>query len=212
MMVKQCGQPSSWLGGSPFKRGQLFVSHVNSSPHFVRKCPFYPWQLVSIETGPWEKSSCLGLHWGLCQPTWLHPAAWQPCINWTEQPSDSLRKQPTFRNTTSGFPVKWRLRNDCRNFVLLRCHYPVLGGLLIGRVPRENCNQKHYSDLGSDTRHHQYEIAAVISKRHFAEKPVVASPNFGCFLKRPLRLLSQIKILTIEANSTWVDYHAKNSV
>ena len=27
----------------------------------------------------------------------------------------------------------------------------------------------------------------------------MASPNFGCFLKRPLRLLSQIKILTIEA-------------
>ena len=50
--VKQCGHPPSWLGGSLFKRGQLFVSHVNSSPHFVRKCPFYPWQFVSIEIGP----------------------------------------------------------------------------------------------------------------------------------------------------------------
>ena len=71
--------------------------------------------------------------------------------------------------------------------------------LLIGRDPRENCNQKHYSELGSDTRRRQYEISAVISKRHFAEKPVVTSPKFGSFLKRPLRLLSQIKILTIEA-------------
>ena len=31
--------PPSWLGGSPFKRGQRCVPHVNSSPHFVRKCP-----------------------------------------------------------------------------------------------------------------------------------------------------------------------------
>ena len=71
--------------------------------------------------------------------------------------------------------------------------------LLIGREPRENCNQKHYSDLGSDTGCRQYEISAVTSKRHFRKKSVVASPDFGCFLKRPLRLLSQIKILTIEA-------------
>ena len=56
-----------------------------------------------------------------------HPAASQPCINWTEQPSDSLRKQPTFFNTTTGFPLKWRLRNDYRNFILLRCQYLVLG-------------------------------------------------------------------------------------
>ena len=119
IMVEQCGHPSSWLGGSIFKRGQLFVSHVlNSSPHFVRKCPFYPWQLVSIYiNGALGKEQLLG----------SHPAASQPCINWTEQPSDSLRKQPTFFNTTTGFPVKWRLRNDYRNFILLRCQYLVLG-------------------------------------------------------------------------------------
>ena len=82
--------------------------------------------------------------------------------------------------------------------------------LLIGRELRENCNQKHYSDLGSDTRRRQYEISAVISKRHFAEKPVVVSPDFGCFLKRPLRLLSQIKILAMEAKekvSTCTGFH-----
>ena len=28
----------TWLGGSPFQPSQLFVSHVNSSPSFVRKC------------------------------------------------------------------------------------------------------------------------------------------------------------------------------
>ena len=80
--------------------------------------------------------------------------------------------------------------------------------LLIGREWRENCNQKHYSDLGSDTGRRQYEISAVISKR--AGKPVVVSPNFGFFLKWLSRLLSQIKILAMEAKekvSTYPGFH-----
>ena len=39
---------------------------------------------------------------------------------------------------------------------------------------------------------------------------MVTSPKFGCFLKRPLRLLSQIKILTIEVKekvSTYTGFH-----
>ena len=82
--------------------------------------------------------------------------------------------------------------------------------LLIGREPRVNCNQKHYSDLGSDTRRRQYEFSAVISKRHFAEKPVVASPNFGCFLQVTIEIVVAIKILTIEAKekvSTYAGFH-----
>ena len=82
--------------------------------------------------------------------------------------------------------------------------------LLIGRVPRENCNQKHYSDLGSDTRHRQYEISAVISKRHFAEKPVLASPHFGCFLQVTIEIVVAIKILMIatkEKVSTYTGFH-----
>ena len=110
-------------------------------------------------------------------------------LNWT-----TIRKQPTFFTTTTGFPVKWRLREMTAEISYCwgaNTQFWVV--LLIGCELRENCNQKHYSDLGSDTRRHQYEISAVISKRQFAEKPVVASPNFGCFLKRPLRLLSQSK-------------------
>ena len=38
----------------------------------------------------------------------------------------SLRKQPTFRDATTGFPAKWRLRNDCRNSILMTRHYPDL--------------------------------------------------------------------------------------
>ena len=36
----------------------------------------------------------------------------------------SLRKQPTFRNFTTGFHAKWHLRNKRRNSILMRCHYP----------------------------------------------------------------------------------------
>ena len=41
--------------------------------------------------------------------------------------SSSLRKQPTFGDATSDFPAKWRLRNDLRNSILMRRHYPDLG-------------------------------------------------------------------------------------
>ena len=39
----------------------------------------------------------------------------------------SLKKEPTFRDTTTGLPAKWSLRNDCRNSILMTCHYPDLG-------------------------------------------------------------------------------------
>ena len=38
-----------------------------------------------------------------------------------------LKNQPTFRDDTTGFPAKWRLRNECRNSILMTCHYPDLG-------------------------------------------------------------------------------------
>ena len=38
----------------------------------------------------------------------------------------NVRKQPTSPDNTTGFPAKWRLRNDCKNSVLMTCHYPDL--------------------------------------------------------------------------------------
>ena len=35
----------------------------------------------------------------------------------------SLRKQPTFGNGATGFPAKWRLRNERRNSILMMRHY-----------------------------------------------------------------------------------------
>ena len=38
----------------------------------------------------------------------------------------SLRKQPKFCDATTGFPAKFRLRNELRNSILMTRHYPVL--------------------------------------------------------------------------------------
>ena len=38
-----------------------------------------------------------------------------------------LRKRTTLRDGTNGFPAKWRLRNKCRNSILMTRHYPDLG-------------------------------------------------------------------------------------
>ena len=40
---------------------------------------------------------------------------------------DRLRKQPTFWDTTTGCHAKWGLRNDCRNSIIMMCHYPAVG-------------------------------------------------------------------------------------
>ena len=39
----------------------------------------------------------------------------------------SLRRQVTFGNAATGFPAKWCLRKECRNSILMTCHYPDLG-------------------------------------------------------------------------------------
>ena len=36
-------------------------------------------------------------------------------------------KQPIFGDATTGFPAKWRLRNEHRNSILMTRHYPNLG-------------------------------------------------------------------------------------
>ena len=96
--------------------------------------------------------------------------------------SSSLRKQPTFRGATTGFPAKWRQRNELRNFVLVTRHYPDLFGWKFAST-----NQKHYSHLRSFLR------------RHFVGKTVVTSQNLGCFL-RPFKLLTKQRSIINEQN------------
>ena len=59
--------------------------------------------------------------------------------------NSSLRKQPTFRDNTIGFPAKWCLTNELRNSMLMMRYYLDLFGWKFAST-----NQKHYSHLGSD--------------------------------------------------------------
>ena len=89
-----------------------------------------------------------------------------------------LRKQPTFRDPTTVFPaMKWRLINECRNFILTTCHCLDMGSAsvwLIGTAwPVRSITQIWV------VRRHQYGIL----RRHFVGQiSGGASRNFGCFL------------------------------
>ena len=58
------------------------------------------------------------------------PILWVPCGTglpaWDTPDGGrcSPRKQPTFRDTTAGFPAKWHLRNTHGNSMLMTPHYP----------------------------------------------------------------------------------------
>ena len=74
-----------------------------------------------------------------CYPHYnIHGPVTRTCLadsSWSEKAPEclsesiehSLIKQPRFRDTTTDFPAKWRLRNDRRNSILMTSHYPVLG-------------------------------------------------------------------------------------
>ena len=51
----------------------------------------------------------------------------------------SLRKEPTFCDATTDFPLKCRLRSERRNSILMTSHYPDQVLLLVGRAACEIC-------------------------------------------------------------------------
>ena len=80
----------------------------------------------------------------------------------------SLRKQSTFGDATTGFPAKWRLRNDYRNSILMTSHYNDLGGASDWSCLVENLLQP----IRSTTRiwvvmHHQYVMFALVFHTSF---------------------------------------------
>ena len=81
----------------------------------------------------------------------------------------SLRKQPTFGDTTTGFPAKWRLRDECRNSILMTRHYPYLVS-----ASDWSCRVGifFFQPIRSTTQiwvvtRHQYGISALVSQTSF---------------------------------------------
>lgn len=94
--------------------------------------------------------------------------------------TDSVRKQPTFRDTTFAFPSKRLLRNKRRNSVVMTFHYPVLGS-----TSDLSCRE---GNLLSQSE----ALPRLILSGHFAGKQVVASPDVGCFLRLTVTFKLQI--------------------
>ena len=100
------------------------------------------------------------------------------CLNFDKLPDTaslgSRRKQPTFRDATTGFPAKWRLRNEHRNSMLMTRQIWVV--FLIGwsKFPTRRYQSETLPKFGW-WRDISMEFLRLPLRRHFAEKPVVAS-------------------------------------
>ena len=100
----------------------------------------------------------------------------------------SLKKQPTFRDATTSFLAKWRLRNECTTSILMTRHYPDLSGW--SKFPTRHDQSEAQPRSGS------WRVKSTeFLRRHFAEKPVVASQNDGWFLRLPTGLDGQFWLL-----------------
>ena len=90
----------------------------------------------------------------------------------------SLRKQPTLGDATTGFPAKWRLRNECRNSILRTRHFPHLGSASDWSCRVGNLFQAIRS--ASSVRNFCARFSDVI---WWGNHAVVTSPNVSCFLR-----------------------------
>ena len=94
------------------------------------------------------------------------------------------KKQPTFGDAATGFPGKWRLRNEPRNSILMMRHYLHYLVLLIGPALWEiGFNQSEALPRSGKWRVTSMEFLRSFLKHHLVGKPVAASTNVGCFLR-----------------------------
>ena len=131
-----------------------------------------PTDEIFFITNPWEQ---VGLSFHVNLFFRVSPVNFAVYINLEE--GTSRRKQPTFGDATTGFPAKWRLRNERRNSILITRHYPDLSSA-------SDWLKHDQSEVLS--RSGQWHVTSMeflrsFLRRHFAGKPVVALWNVGCF-------------------------------
>ena len=83
----------------------------------------------------------------------------------------SLRKQPTCGDATTGFPTKWRLRNEHRNSILMTHHYPDLGSApdWLNQISHTARTIRTTTKIWVVTCH-QYGISALVSQTSFGRE------------------------------------------
>ena len=102
-----------------------------------------------------------------CCPN-IHTHTHSPLFITGDMPISSLRKQLTFGDTTTGFPNKWRLRNERRNSILMVHHYPDLGSASdwLNQISHAARPIRSTTQIWVVTRH-QYGISVLISQTSF---------------------------------------------
>ena len=107
----------------------------------------------------------------------------------------SLRKQPTFGDVSTGFPGKWRLRNERRNSILMTPHYPDLGSASDWSYRVGNLIQpiRITTQMWVVTRY-QYGIFSYLSLVFKIEKKIETSPINVC------RNLISLSAFTVKRN------------
>ena len=112
----------------------------------------------------------------------------------------SLRKQPTFGDTTIGFPAKLCLRNERRNSILMTHHYPDLTSACdwLNQISHAAWPIKSTTQIWVKWCIISVEFLPSFLRCHLAGKPVVASPNVGRFLRllfvQPVSIIAKINI------------------
>ena len=112
----------------------------------------------------------------------------------------SPRKQPTFHYATTGFPAKWRLRNEGKNSLRMKCHHPDLDSASdwLKQISRAARSIKSTTQIFVVTRR-QYGIFARVSQTSFRGK------TSGGVVK--CRLLSQVRWLGSGLYNRNVPFH-----
>ena len=106
----------------------------------------------------------------------------------------SLRKQPTFRDASTGFPAKWRLRNERRDSILITRYYPDVGSVSDWSWRVRNLPQpiRSTTQIWVVTRH-QYGISALVSQTSIREETSGGVAKCRLFRQASLMLLKCIK-------------------
>ena len=106
----------------------------------------------------------------------------------------SLRKQPTFWAASTGFPAKWRLRNERRDSILITRYYPDLGSVSDWSWRVRNLPQpiRSTTQIWVVTRH-QYGISALVSQTSIREETSGGVAKCRLFRQASLMLFKCIK-------------------
>ena len=115
----------------------------------------------------------------------------------------SLRKQPTFGDATTSFPAKWRLRNKCKNSMLVTCHYPDMGSASDWSCSVGNLIQpiRSTTQIWVLTRH-QYGISALVSQTSFGGETTGSVAKCRLFSQASKQHIWSLPWLQTELDST----------